>query len=89
MNWFKKIFFKPKTELQNCQKVIRKLGFRYNSSYGTFHKDFDSFDCAIWIYDDTIKLKIYSKGGGYSETEMIGPPLPNKEQLTNFILYHT
>ncbi len=89
MNWFKKIFNKNNNEDDNCKKVIRKFGFKQNLWSGAYHKDYGTFDCLIWILNDRVKLKVYAKGHSYSETEFIGPPLPNKEELIAFIKSNT
>ena len=90
MNLIQKIFSKKnKSQYDMCKRVIKKKGFKPNDKFGTYHKDYGTFDCLIWIMDDKIKLKVYSKTDAYAETEILGPPFPDKSKLIDFIKSNT
>jgi hypothetical protein len=90
MNILKKLFNKKEeNQFDMCKRVIKNRGFKQNKKFGTYHKDFGGFDCLIWILDDSVKLKVYSKSQPYAETEYCGPPFPLENELIDFIKSNT
>ena len=88
IKWFKNKF-KSNNQLNTCIKTIKKYGFEKSSLTHTYHKDFGTFDCEIWIRNDRIKLLVFAKKHDYYESETIGPPLPTKDELIRFINQNT
>lgn len=87
MNLLKRIF--RKNEHTIFKRVIRRQGFNVNPKFGASHGDYKTFYSLIWILDDRIKLKVFAKNNAYSETEVIGPTLPSKKELLEFIKFNT
>jgi hypothetical protein len=68
------------TKLQECVEVIKELGFE--------GEDFQFFkgDCCVCIMENSIRLSYNIPG---IDKEYIGPPLPSKDALRNFIKQNT
>lgn len=93
------------SNLEMCKKVISNFGFIncedknkmkeyrvYISDIKdelTYFKKFERFICFIKIFpkDNKIKIKVY--GGGYGESDWIGPPLTSESELIKFIQSNT
>ena len=83
INYLKDLFATtPKTPYKQCEKVIRKLGYK-NEGDGTFIRESSSGRTTIWLYKDSVKIKVYAHG--YAETDYLPAPLPDVETLKSFI----
>jgi hypothetical protein len=85
MKLLKRIFRRDTSPEAVCKRAVRSLGFKATYGDSVYFKHCGSLDCMITISEKRVKLKVYSSRGGYSESEYIGPPLPNKEDLIAFI----
>jgi hypothetical protein len=79
INFFSK---SPKTPYKQCEKVIRKLGYKKEDD-GTFIRESSSGRTTIWLYENSVKIKVYAHG--YAETDYLPAPLPDAETLKSFI----
>jgi hypothetical protein len=83
INCLKKIFKKsPKTPYKQCERVIRKLGYKKEDE-GTFISESSSGTTMIWLSENGVKIKVYAHG--YAETDYLPAPLPDAETLKSFI----
>ena len=83
INYLKAVFTKtPNTTYKQCEKVIRKLGYKKEGD-GTFIRESSSGRTTIWLYKDSVKIKVYAHG--YAETDYLPAPLPDAETLKSFI----
>lgn len=83
LNYLKSLFAKsPKTPYKQCERVIRKLGYKKEGD-GTFIRESSSGRTIIWLYEDSVKIKVYAHG--YAETDYLPAPLPDAETLKSFI----
>ena len=72
----------PNSPYKKCEKVIRKLGYKKEGD-GTFIRESSSGRTTIWLYEDSVKIKVYAHG--YAETDYLPAPLPDAETLKSFI----
>ncbi len=72
----------PKTPYKQCEKVIRKLGYKKEDE-GTFISESFSGTTMIWLSENGVKIKVYAHG--YAETDYLPAPLPDAETLRSFI----
>jgi hypothetical protein len=83
INYLKDLFItKPKTPYKQCERVIRKLGYKKEDE-GTFISESSSGRTMIWLTENGVKIKVYAHG--YAETDYLPAPLPNAETLKSFI----
>jgi len=83
LNYLKSLFTKsPNTPHKECERTIRKLGYKKEDE-GTFIRESSSGRTTIWLYEDSVKIKVYAHG--YAETDYLPAPLPDAETLKNFI----
>ena len=83
LNYLKSLFtISPKTPYKQCERVIRKLGYKKEDE-GTFIRESSSGRTTIWLYEDSLKIKVYAHG--YAETDYLPAPLPDAETLKSFI----
>ena len=72
----------PKTPYKQCERVIRKLGYK-KEDVGTFIRESSSGRTTILLYEDSLKIKVYAHG--YAERDYLKAPLPDAETLKSFI----
>jgi hypothetical protein len=72
----------PKTPYQQCERVIRKLGYKKEDE-GTFISESSSGTTMIWLSENGVKIKEYAHG--YAETDYLPAPLTEAETLKSFI----
>jgi hypothetical protein len=83
LNYLKSLFTKsPKTPYKQCEKVIRNLGYKKEGD-GNFIRESSSGRTTIWLYENSVKIKVYAHG--YAETDYLPAPLPDAETLKSFI----
>lgn len=72
----------PITPFKVCERTIRKLGYKKEDE-GTFIRESSSGRTTIWLYENSVKIKVYAHG--YAETDYLPAPLPDVETLKSFI----
>ena len=83
LNYLKKIIKEsPKTPYKQCERVIRKLGYKKEDE-GTFVSESSNGTTMIWLSENGVKIKVYAHG--YAETDYLPAPLPDAETLRSFI----
>ena len=83
VNYLKSLFTKStNTPFKECERTIRKLGYKKEDE-GTFIRESSSGRTTIWLYEDSVKIKVYAHG--YAESDYLPAPLPDAETLKSFI----
>ncbi|MEC4050100.1 hypothetical protein OX284_011715 [Flavobacterium sp. SUN046] len=82
-NILKSVFSKSQnTPYKECERTIKKLGYK-KQDQGVFVRDSSSGRTTIWLYEDSVKIKVYASG--YAESDYLPAPLPDAETLRSFI----
>lgn len=83
VNYLKSLFTKsPNTPYKECERTISKLGYKKEHD-GTFIRESSNGRTTIWLYEDSVKIKVYAHG--YAESDYLPAPLPDAATLKSFI----
>jgi hypothetical protein len=83
VNYLKSLFTKShNTPYKECERTLRKLGYKKEHD-GTFIRESSSGRTTIWLFDDSVKIKVYAHG--YAESDYLPAPLPDAATLKSFI----
>lgn len=73
-------------------KVLISMGYKliHENALFNYHKEFPGrADCYIRLDSDSLYLKVYSKKFAFADSDTIGPPLPNADDLRAFLRFNT
>ena len=82
-------FYNPKaTPEEELHNVFLYMGFS-DGSNGSYHLDNELAYNYASVGKDSVYLKMRAKNAAFNDSGTIGPPLPNAQELIDFICYES
>lgn len=70
------------TPYKLAKKTIRKMGYKKEGEE-TFVKEVSNGRTIIWLMNNGVKIKVYSRG--YTDSDFLPGPITNAKRLKQFI----